>query len=57
MKVTESLLKGTEELVKLDLSYCGLTFEYILNINVNSFCSILELNLEGNPIMLEVCSP
>ncbi|KAL5053290.1 hypothetical protein RYX36_033972 [Vicia faba] len=55
-KVTEPLLKGTEELVKLDLSYCGLTSDYILNMNVNSFCSILELNLEGNPIMLEGCN-
>ncbi|XP_012572250.2 protein TONSOKU [Cicer arietinum] len=56
IKLTESLLKGTEELVKLDLSYCGLTSDYILNINVFSFWFILELNLEGNPIMLEVCS-
>jgi hypothetical protein len=57
IKVTEALLKGTEELVKLDLSYCGLTCDYILSINVNSFCSITELSLEGNPILLEVCSP
>lgn len=56
IKLAESLLKGTEELVKLDLSYCGLTSDYILNINVKFFCSIVELNLEGNPIMLEVCS-
>lgn len=55
IKLTESLLNGTEEPVKLDLSYCGLTSNYIVNINVNYFGSILELNLEGNPIMLEVC--
>ncbi|XP_061345353.1 protein TONSOKU [Gastrolobium bilobum] len=54
IKLSESLLKGTEELVKLDLSYCGLTSNYVSNINVDFFCSILELNLEGNPIMPEV---
>ncbi|TKY60409.1 TONSOKU protein [Spatholobus suberectus] len=53
IKLAESLLKGTEELVKLDLSYCGLTSNCVLNISVNFFCSILELNLEGNPIMSE----
>ncbi|KAK7247552.1 hypothetical protein RIF29_42437 [Crotalaria pallida] len=53
MQLTKSLLKGTEELVQLDLSYCGLTSNFALNINVNLFCSILELNLEGNPIMHE----
>ncbi|XP_025985410.1 protein TONSOKU-like isoform X3 [Glycine soja] len=55
IKLAESLLQGTEELVKLDLSYCGLTFNFVLNTSVNFFCSILELNLEGNPIMPEVC--
>nr|KYP67832.1 Protein BRUSHY 1 [Cajanus cajan] len=53
IKLAESLLKGTEELVKLDLSYCGLTSNCVLNMSVNFFCSILELNLEGNPIMPE----
>ncbi|MED6180732.1 hypothetical protein PIB30_012881 [Stylosanthes scabra] len=53
MQLAESLLKGTEELVKLDLSYCGLTSNLFSNINVNLFCSILELNLEGNPILPE----
>ncbi|KAL9329739.1 hypothetical protein ACSQ67_004742 [Phaseolus vulgaris] len=52
-KLVESLLKGNEELVKLDLSYCGLTCNFVLNTSVNFFCSILELNLEGNPIMAE----
>ncbi|MED6158767.1 hypothetical protein PIB30_035878 [Stylosanthes scabra] len=53
MQLAESLLKGTEELVKLDLSYCGLTSNLFSNINVNLFCSIQELNLEGNPILPE----
>ncbi|KAK7358853.1 hypothetical protein VNO77_00793 [Canavalia gladiata] len=53
IKLSESLLKGTEELVKLDVSYCGLTSEFVLNVSVNFFTSILELNLEGNPIMPE----
>ncbi|CAL0330027.1 unnamed protein product [Lupinus luteus] len=53
MQLAKSLLKGTEELVKLDLSYCGLTSNFALNISVNLFWSILELNLEGNPIMRE----
>ncbi|KAK7399404.1 hypothetical protein VNO78_10586 [Psophocarpus tetragonolobus] len=53
IKLAESLFKGTEELMKLDLSYCGLTFNFVLNANVNFFYSILELNLEGNPIMPE----
>ncbi|XP_027916277.1 protein TONSOKU [Vigna unguiculata] len=52
-KLVDSLLKGNEELVKLDLSYCGLTCNFVLNTSVNFFCSILELNLEGNPIMPE----
>ncbi|XP_047163829.1 protein TONSOKU [Vigna umbellata] len=52
-KLVDSLLKGNEELVKLDLSYCGLTCNFVLNTSVNFFCSILELNLEGNPIMHE----
>lgn len=55
IKLAESLLQGTEELVKLDLSYCGLTFNFVLNTSVNFFCSVIELNLEGNPIMPEVC--
>ncbi|KAL2342941.1 hypothetical protein Fmac_004226 [Flemingia macrophylla] len=53
IKLAESLLRGTEELVKLDLSYCGLTSNCVLNISINFFCFILELNLEGNPIMPE----
>lgn len=56
IELAGSLVKGTEELVKLDLSYCQLTSEYILNTNVNFLCSIIELNLEGNPLMREVGS-
>ncbi|KAK4256777.1 hypothetical protein QN277_006458 [Acacia crassicarpa] len=50
MQLAESLSKGTRELVKLDLSYCQLTPNSVLNTSFNLFCSLLELNLEGNPI-------
>ncbi|KAL6276816.1 hypothetical protein ACE6H2_020417 [Prunus campanulata] len=52
---TESLFNGTEDLVKLDLSYCGVTFIYVLKLSTDSsmICGILELNLSGNPIMQE----
>ena len=55
--VTEFLFNGNEESVKLDLSYCSLTSEYILKLNADAsiVCCILELNLAGNPITLEVC--
>ncbi|KAF1867268.1 hypothetical protein Lal_00049697 [Lupinus albus] len=53
MQLTKSLYKETEELGKLDLSYCGLTSDFALNINANLFSSILVLNLEGNPIRSE----
>lgn len=55
MQLARFLFNGTQELVKLDLSYCGLTSNNFLNAGVSSFCSILELKLEGNPIMPEVC--
>ncbi|XP_024026928.1 protein TONSOKU [Morus notabilis] len=51
--VTESLFIGTEpESLKLDLSYCELTSEYILRLNadVSLISRISELNLAGNPI-------
>ncbi|XP_021803194.1 protein TONSOKU-like isoform X2 [Prunus avium] len=53
--LTESLFNGTEDLVKLDLSYCGVTFIYVLKLSTDSsmICGILELNLSGNPIMQE----
>ena len=57
--MTKSLFKGTEpeEPVKLDLSDCNLTSEYILKLNadVSLISFIFELNLAGNPIGQEVC--
>lgn len=56
--MTESLFIGTEpESLKLDLSYCELTSEYILRLNadVSLISRISELNLAGNPIGQEVC--
>lgn len=55
MQLADSLFSGTNELVKLDLSYCQLTSNYVLNTSFTLFCSLLELNLEGNSIMPEVC--
>lgn len=57
LQLTESLLSGAQESLKLDLSYCGITstFIYKLNVNVGLVHSILELNLGGNPIVQEVC--
>ncbi|XP_062147613.1 protein TONSOKU [Alnus glutinosa] len=53
LQLTESLFNGVQDFVKLDLSYCGLTSKYILGLNSDLVYGILELNLEGNPIMLE----
>ncbi|XP_028797698.1 LOW QUALITY PROTEIN: protein TONSOKU-like [Neltuma alba] len=53
MQLTRSLFNGTQELVKLDISYCGLTSSNFFSAGVSSFSSILELKLEGNPIMPE----
>ncbi|KAF7834177.1 protein TONSOKU [Senna tora] len=53
MQLTESLFSGAHEIVKLDLSYCQLTSNYVLDSSFTLFCSLLELNLEGNPIMPE----
>lgn len=57
LQLTKSLANETQELVKLDLSSCGLTCDYIirLNIEVSLIYGILELNLGGNPLMQEVC--
>lgn len=56
--VTESLVHEIDEIVKLDLSYCGVTHDYAVKLSTNSstICGILELSLSGNPIMQEVCS-
>ncbi|PRQ49276.1 putative 43kDa postsynaptic protein [Rosa chinensis] len=53
--VTESLFHEIEEFVKLDLSYCGVTYNYAVKLSTNSsmVCGILELSLSGNPIMQE----
>ncbi|XP_034683390.1 protein TONSOKU [Vitis riparia] len=55
LQLTKSLFSGAQELVKLDLSYCGLTSEYITNLNaeVPMVGGILEINLGGNPVMQE----
>ncbi|XP_062096975.1 protein TONSOKU [Humulus lupulus] len=52
LMITELMFSGTEESVKLDLSYCGLTSEYIFKVtaDMSIVCCILELNLAGNPI-------
>ncbi|XWS29402.1 hypothetical protein CRYUN_Cryun24cG0026500 [Craigia yunnanensis] len=53
--LTQSLFSSTQEPLKLDLSYCGVTSTYIyeLNTDVIFISGILELNLAGNPIMQE----
>ncbi|XVE86577.1 hypothetical protein DITRI_Ditri18aG0044600 [Diplodiscus trichospermus] len=53
--LTRSLFSSTQEPLKLDLSYCGVTSTYIyeLNSDVIFISGILELNLGGNPIMQE----
>jgi hypothetical protein len=56
LQLIESLFNGIQDFVKLDLSYCGLTSKYVLRLNNDLVYGIIELNLEGNPIMLEVCS-
>ncbi|XP_057495942.1 protein TONSOKU isoform X1 [Actinidia eriantha] len=55
LKLIESLSNGTPELVKLDLSSCGLTPHYILRLTaeISLITGILELNLGGNPFMQE----
>lgn len=54
----ESLSSGTREPVKLDLSSCGLTSQYLFRINaeISLISGVIELNLEGNPITQEVCT-
>ncbi|KAL2498642.1 Protein TONSOKU [Abeliophyllum distichum] len=55
IQLMKSLYKEAQELVKLDLSYCGLTCDYIVRLSneVSLISGILELNLGGNPIMHE----
>lgn len=55
LQLTKSLANETQELVKLDLSSCGLTCDYVirLNVEVSLIYGILELNLGGNPLTQE----
>lgn len=57
LQLTESLVSGAQEPVKVDLSYCGITSVYTdrLNADASLASGIVELNLGGNPIMQEVC--
>ncbi|XP_030498688.2 protein TONSOKU [Cannabis sativa] len=59
LMITELMFNGTDDSVKLDLSYCGLTPEYIfkLNADISIICCILELNLAGNPITQQGTGP
>ncbi|XP_019704560.2 protein TONSOKU isoform X1 [Elaeis guineensis] len=57
IKLTEALSSGPQELVKLDLSYCGLTSHEFTKVctNLAVIGGIIELNLGGNSIGQEVC--
>ncbi|CAN1298605.1 Protein TONSOKU [Linum perenne] len=54
-QLTESLSSGSQESLKLDLSFCTLTPAYVQKFaaDFSLACCILELNLEGNPILPE----
>ncbi|KAK4416756.1 protein TONSOKU [Sesamum alatum] len=58
IQLIKPLSKDTQELVRLDLSFCGLTCDYIVGLRdeASLINGILELNLGGNPIMKEGCS-
>ncbi|KAG5529146.1 hypothetical protein RHGRI_029727 [Rhododendron griersonianum] len=55
LELTKSLSNQTQELLKLDLSSCGLTSQYIARLNAEAslITSITELNLGGNLILHE----
>ncbi|XP_010025556.2 protein TONSOKU [Eucalyptus grandis] len=54
LQLSESLPFENQELVKLDLSFCGLTSKYFSKQTVDSLvCGIVELNLGGNLIKQE----
>ncbi|XP_071722199.1 LOW QUALITY PROTEIN: protein TONSOKU [Rutidosis leptorrhynchoides] len=55
LQITEPLLSGEQESVKLDLSCCGLTSMYIhkLYSSATPIHCLLELNLGGNTLMQE----
>ncbi|XP_043698218.1 protein TONSOKU [Telopea speciosissima] len=50
LQLTEALFSGSQELMKLDLSYCGLQSHYFIRFcaGFTSVSSIIELNLGGN---------
>lgn len=55
IRLTEALSCTSQELLRLELSNCGLTAPDFTQICTNlSRINILELNLGGNPINLEV---
>lgn len=55
IRLTEALSCTSQELLRLELSNCGLTTPDFTQICTNlSRINILELNLGGNPINLEV---
>ncbi|XP_057769041.1 protein TONSOKU isoform X2 [Salvia miltiorrhiza] len=55
LQLIKPLSKDTQELVRLDLSNCALTCDYIVSLKdeASLVFGILELNLAGNPIMKE----
>ncbi|XP_021713921.1 protein TONSOKU-like [Chenopodium quinoa] len=54
LKLTESLFHETQELAKLNLSFCGLRLNFVERLKiVPAVLNILELNLAGNPITSE----
>ena len=57
LRLTAALGSGPQELVKLDLSYCGLSHHDFPKIcaNISLIGGLLELNLGGNYIGQEVC--
>lgn len=55
LQLTESLSCETHELVKFDISCCGLSPNYFSQFSTNGLLGgILELNLGGNSITQEV---
>ncbi|KAJ4966104.1 hypothetical protein NE237_017953 [Protea cynaroides] len=50
LQLTAALFSGSQELMKLDLSYCGLKSHYFIRFcaEFTSISSIVELNLGGN---------
>uniref|UniRef100_A0ACD5YV70 Uncharacterized protein n=1 Tax=Avena sativa TaxID=4498 RepID=A0ACD5YV70_AVESA len=56
IRLTEALCSSSQELLRLDLSNCGLTTPELSQICTNlSRINILDLNLGGNSINLEGC--